>query len=100
MTLVRPLEPTTCARTTRGEKPRCSTLIDRKWPLTSPLSLAPACASVIRYGPHRWRGETESNGSLTPRSHGRGSEPVNEFSTFSVMPPLVEKKYVTTGLPP
>ena len=47
----------------------------------------------------RWRGETPSNSSSTDFSHGFGSRPSVVFSTASVRPPEVEKKYVTTGWP-
>ena len=56
--------------------------------------------AVKRNGPQRCLGETLSNGSSTAFSHGLGCEPTNEFSTSSVSPPEVEKKYVVTGCPP
>src|SRR3954447_8786658 len=83
----------------RGDLPRRFTRMPLKRPLTSPLSLAAALAVLIRIGPQRCLGETPSYGSLTDFSHGFGSLPVNAFSTFSVRPPEVEKKYVTTGAP-
>src|SRR3954449_9399632 len=83
----------------RGDLPRRFTRMPLKRPLTSPLSLAAALAVLIRIGPQRCLGDTPSYGSLTDCSHGFGSLPVNAFSTFSVRPPEVEKKYVTTGAP-
>src|SRR4051794_36637676 len=99
VTFVVPFVPTTCARTIRGETPRWTTLMPRKRPLTSPRSLAPACVVVSVCGVQRWRGARSSYGSSTPFSHGFGAEPTNEFSTFSVLPPDVEKKKVVTGWP-
>ena len=98
-TRVRPPVPTTSARTIRGERPRRTTLMPLKRPLTSPLSLPPACASVSLIGPQRCFGDTPSYGSATDFSHGFGAVPRLVFSTFSVRPPEVEKKYVTTGSP-
>ena len=58
-----------------------------------------AAAAVGSVEVQRWRGETPSNSSSTDRSHGSGSLPSVVFSTDSVRPPEVEKKYVTTGRP-
>ena len=55
--------------------------------------------SVIRIGPQRCCGETLSYSSSTDFSHGCGSSPSDVFSTSSVRPPEVEKKYVATGVP-
>src|SRR3954447_2631676 len=99
VTSVVPFVPTTCARTTRGETPRWVTLTPLKRPFTSPRSLACACEIDSVCGFQRWRGARSSYGSSTPLSHGFGAEPTNEFSTFSVLPPDVEKKKVVTGLP-
>src|SRR5215218_8005452 len=71
----------------------------RKRPLTRPRSLRAACVVVSVCGFQRWRGARSSYGSSTPFSHGFGAEPTNEFSTFSVWPPEVEKKKVVTGWP-
>ena len=54
---------------------------------------------LILIGPQRWRGETSSYSSSTDRSHGSGVVPSALFSTSSVRPPDVEKKYVATGRP-
>ena len=99
LTTVLPRVPTSVADTTRGETPRCVTLIALNRPRTSPRSRACAWAAVRRNGPQRWRGETSRRGRRRSCSHGLGAEPRNEFSTFSVRPPEVEKKYVTAGLP-
>jgi hypothetical protein len=40
-----------------------------------------------------------SHGSSTDLRYGLGSPPGKPNSTFSVRPPDVEKKYVTTGWP-
>ena len=53
----------------------------------------------MRIGPQRWRGDTLSNSSTTDLSHGCGVSPSDVFSTSSVRPPEVEKKYVATGRP-
>ena len=87
------------AETIRGERPRLVTRMPLKRPLTRPLSLAPAVARVILIGPQRCLGETSSYGSATDFSHGFGPAPTFVFSTFSVRPPEVEKKKVTTGSP-
>ena len=87
------------AATIRGERPRLTTLMPRNRPFTSPESFAPAVARPIRIGPQRCRGETLSYLSFTDLSHGSGSVPSDVFSTFSVRPPEVEKKYVVTGSP-
>lgn len=94
---MRPREPTISALTIRGDAPRWVTSMPRSEPLTSPPSWRRARLSVVRTV-QRWRGETLSYGSSTDLSHGFG-EPPSEFSTFSVLPPLVLKKYVVTGLP-
>ena len=93
-----PREPTTFAETIRGETPRLVTLIARSFPWTRPPSLRCACASV-NVAVHRCFGEVSSYGSSTERRYGWGVEPGKPFSTFSVFPPEVEKKYVTIGLP-
>src|SRR5919201_4434528 len=99
LTFVLPPVPITFAVTIRGDTPRRMTRMPFKRPLTSPSSLLAALAMLMRIGRQRCLGETPSYGSLTDFSHGLGSLPVNEFSTFSVRPPDVEKKYVTTGAP-
>jgi hypothetical protein len=53
----------------------------------------------MRIGPQRCFGETLSYSSSTDLSHGFGSVPSVVFSTSSVRPPEVEKKYVGTGVP-
>src|SRR4051794_32316540 len=92
VTGVVPFVPTICARTIRGDVPRCRTSMRRKRPRTRPCSLALTWDIVSVAGFQRWRGERSSYGSSTPLSQGFGAEPTNEFSTLSVCPPEVEKK--------
>src|SRR3954452_18176801 len=99
VTFVVPFGPTRCARTTRGETPRWTTLMRLNLPCTRPRSFACTCAGVSVIGFQRWRGAKLSYGSSTPFSHGSAPQPTNEFSMFSVLPPEVEKKYVVTGTP-
>ena len=98
-TRVRPPVPMTSAATIRGDVPRPITSTPRRRPFTSPPSRACAALMLIRIGPQRWRGEASSYGSSTAFSHGSGRSPSDVFSTSSVMPPEVEKKYVVTGEP-
>jgi len=97
LTGVRPLDPSTFAATIRGEAPRRRTSIPSKRPRTSPRSFAAALAK-LSVSFHVWRGP-RSYWSTTLRSHGCGCEPMNEFSTSSVRPPELAKKYVIAGSP-
>ena len=90
----------TSALTIRGEPPRRNHLDALEAArCTSPPASRPPALSVSLIGPQRCFGDTPSYGSATelqPRLRRACRACVS--STFSVRPPEVEKKYVTTGL--
>jgi hypothetical protein len=74
------------------------TSIPRNPPFTRPFKRVAAAAKLI-VTVQAWDGPL-SKGSATPFSHGSGADPRNTFSTFSVIPPELAKKYVVAGVSP
>ena len=97
-TLVEPFEPTTFARTIRGERPVFRTRIFFSLPEKRPESFD-SISEFEKRTRQRWTGERRSNGSLTDFRYGPRAS-ANTNSEFSVCPPEVEKKNAVAMPPP